>query len=115
MGTRRSGSMNIKNEIIIARIYRISNKVDNKVYIGSTLKTLVDRLSDHVYRYKHGNNMKLYKHFKLHGFSNFEMELLDYKIVKNIEEMRMIEQMWINKENPDNVLNLRSSSLLQIK
>ena len=44
MGTRNPTSMPIENEVIIGRIYKIYNIIDEKIYIGGTTKPLVKRL-----------------------------------------------------------------------
>ena len=110
MGSRRGGIINIKNEVIIGRIYKITNKIDDMVYVGSTVKTLCKRLGDHMYDYKKGTNMKLYEHFRQIGVENFEMELLEWKQVKNMNELHRLEQDWMEKENPKNLLNSRSAT-----
>lgn len=103
--TKKVRRLNIKNDVIFARIYKISNKIDNKVYIGSTYESLIKRLGNHMYSYTKGENMELYKHFSLLGLENFEMELLEYKVVKSVDEMRMLEQKWLDKEDYENLLN----------
>jgi len=38
------------------------------------------------------------------------MKLLEGKVVDNILELRQLEQKWINKENPENLLNIQKAS-----
>jgi len=98
----------IENEIIIGRVYKIYNTIDEKVYIGSTTKPLVNRLATHVSDYNRKiKKMDLYTHFSKIGYNNFKMKLLEWKQVDNIQELRSIEQKWINRENPINLLNTR--------
>ena len=54
--------------------------------------------------------MKLYEHFRQIGVENFEMELLEWKQVKNMNELHRLEQDWMEKENPKNLLNSRSAT-----
>lgn len=101
------GIIPIEGEVMIARIYKFYNTIDEKVYIGSTNKTLVKRLGDHMYSYNCGKSSDLYKHMLEIGKKNFRMKLLEYKIVDNVQEMRTSEQKWIDRENPKNLLNAR--------
>jgi len=105
MGSRKPNSIRIKGEVIIGRVYRIFNDIDNKVYIGSTIKPLAKRLGDHMYSYNINTNMDLYHHMRLIGKQYFTMELLECKQVNKLSELYMLEQIWINKENPENLLN----------
>jgi len=92
---------------LFGRIYKLYNTVDEKVYFGSTNKTLVKRLGDHMYAYNIGECFELYKHMKEIGKQNFRMKLLEYKIVDNVSELRTLEQKWLNRENPSNLLNFK--------
>jgi group I intron endonuclease len=111
MGTRKPTVMNIENDVIFGRVYKIYNIIDDEVYIGSTIQTLVQRWSEHLYQYRTEKRiMRVYSHFKKIGIENFRMKLLDAKVVENIKELRGLEQKWINKENPKNLLNSYASS-----
>jgi group I intron endonuclease len=105
MAKRTTGIIPIEGEVIFARIYKLYNVIDEMVYVGSTNKTLVKRLGDHMYAYNIGENSELYKHMKEIGKNNFRMKLLEHKIVDNVQEMRTLEQKWLNRENPANLLN----------
>ena len=102
--------IDIEGEILFARIYKLYNIIDNMVYIGSTNKTLVKRLGDHMYSYNIGINMCLYHHMRLIGITNFKMRLMECKIVENMEEMSALEQKWIDKENPKYLLNSKNAN-----
>jgi group I intron endonuclease len=101
--------INIENEVIIGRIYKISNKINEMVYIGSTLKPLCKRLGDHIYEYNRGNNMRLYDEMRKIGFKNFKMILVEWKLVDNMDELHMLEQKWIDRDNPANLLNFKKA------
>jgi group I intron endonuclease len=105
MGTRKPGTMKIKNEVILGRIYRIYNDIDDMIYIGSTIKPLVKRLGDHMYSYNINTNIELYHHIKKIGLHNFTIELLEWKLVNKLTELYKLEQYWMDKENPQNLLN----------
>lgn len=114
MGTRKAASMSIENEVIIGRIYKIYNIIDEKIYIGGTTKPLVKRLGDHMCDYNMRTNMELYKHFSKIGLNQFRMKLLECKQVDNIKELRELEQKWLDRENPDNLLNSKRAAKKQI-
>lgn len=105
MAKRTTGIIAIENEIIFARVYKFYNTIDEMVYIGSTNKTLVKRLGDHMCSYNNGEKAKLYQHMRKVGRSNFKMKLLEYKVVDNMQELRTLEQKWIDRENSKNLLN----------
>ena len=55
-------------------IYRIKNKIDNKIYIGQTIQDLDDRWKQHL---KNGSNCRYLKSaFKKYGVDNFEFQLV---------------------------------------
>ena len=110
MGRRKSRIINIRNEVIIGRIYKIINNVDDMIYVGSTVKPLVKRLGDHMYEYNRGTKLNLYEHFRKIGVENFEMELLEWKQVRNMNELYRLEQDWIEKQNPNYLLNSKRAS-----
>ena len=54
-------------------IYKIRNKIDNKIYIGQTTQDLDIRWKQHL---KKRSNCRYLKHaFNKHGTDNFEFEL----------------------------------------
>ena len=63
-------------------IYKITNLVNNKMYIGKTVSSISDRFSQHVYDSKHeaskGYNFILHKAFRKYGVDNFKIEELEY-------------------------------------
>jgi hypothetical protein len=52
------------------------------VYVGSTNKTLVKRLGDHMCSYNNGEKSKLYQHMRKIGRTNFKMKLLEQKWIE---------------------------------
>ena len=109
MAKRTKGVIPIENEVIFGRVYKLYNIIDEMVYIGSTNKTLVKRLGDHMYSYNIGENTELYKYMKVIGRQHFRMKLLEYRIVDNISELKIMEQKWIDRENPKNLLNSKKA------
>jgi group I intron endonuclease len=77
------------------KIYKITNKINNKVYIGCTVTTLEKRYYEHLYRcFKTDYKSKLYNSIKKYGEENFEIELIEECEISNIYEIerKYIEQ-----------------------
>ncbi len=95
-------------------IYKITNLINNKIYIGQTVKTLEQRWKQHICqtRYVGGNsNRKIcrYLHTSIakHGSDNFKIEVIDW--ATNETELNYKEWLWIHKLNSlsPNGYNLR--------
>ena len=86
---------------MISYIYCFTNKVNNKKYIGSTIKEPNIRKNQHLYHVKHNtdkSNYPLYQAIRKYGESNFDFDIL-YKCECSEEEIRKIEQDYIVKYN----------------
>ena len=97
-------SIYIENDIIIGRIYKITDDVTDKIYIGSCIENLDSRMSTHIDKLK-SQNSKLYTHMRNIGVNHFKMKLISHHVVNNIKELRTLEQIEINKYNPIILLN----------
>lgn len=77
-------------------IYKITNLINNKVYIGKTIKSLEWRFKKHCYDARKNPNTKNHFHRALlfHGIENFKIEQIDS--AKTKEELNEKEQYWIN-------------------
>lgn len=81
----------------MAFVYCITNKVNGKIYIGETIKTLKERLRTHYY----ASNAKHYKKSRMpillairkYGIDNFEIEPIQYYDTE--EEAKQSEIFWI--------------------
>ena len=81
-------------------VYKATNKINNKVYIGITTKTLEHRKSIHKKDSK-TKNTYFYKAIRKHGFDNFEWEVID--TAQSIEELHEKEIAYIKQyESFDN-------------
>ena len=77
------------------KIYKITNKINNKVYIGCTVTSLEKRYYEHLYRcFKTDYKSKLYNSIKKYGEENFTIELIEECEVSNIYE---IERRYIKE------------------
>lgn len=81
-------------EITLGYIYKISNDVNNKVYIGKTCKTVESRFKEHLrdYQKRDEENRPLYRAMKKYGVEHFSVEEID-----NCLDNQLVarEQYWI--------------------
>ena len=81
-------------------IYKITNKVNNKIYIGFTSKSIEKRFKQHCYlaEYKHGNTYSIiHKAINKYGVENFSIETIYSG--ENKEEVLSKEDYYINLYN----------------
>ncbi len=75
-------------------IYKITNVVNNKVYIGQTIRQIQDRFQRHI---TDAINCNLDTHFaraiRKYGKDNFKIEVIDF--ANSQEELNKKEQYWI--------------------
>lgn len=78
----------------MAYIYKITNKINNKIYIGKTLKSIEERFKEHCSDYKRRDYEKrpLYSAMKKYGIENFKVEQVEECSSDIINER---EKYWI--------------------
>ena len=81
----------------ICGIYKITNKINNKCYIGKT-EDLYTRLYTHIH---HSNNINLRNDIEKYGLKNFTWEVLESKIFKHSE--RYYIKLYNSIENGYNI------------
>ena len=76
-------------------IYKCTNNINNKIYIGLTTKTLEWRIKKHKddYKRKIQDKNHLYRAMRKYGFENFSWEIIDTATTK--EELSEKERYWI--------------------
>lgn len=79
-------------------IYKITNTVDGKAYVGQTTKTFEERYNDDGKWWVGTQNCYLKSSAAKHGHENFTVEILE-KDVKTIEELNDLETFYIKKYN----------------
>lgn len=75
-------------------IYKITNTVNGKVYIGQTAQTLEKRFYQHCRVYEAIRTSIITKAIKKYGKENFLIEQIDF--AENDEELDKKEKYWIN-------------------
>ena len=95
-------SIGIEEELIPNKyIYKITNKINNKCYIGQT-NNYVRRFREHRKMYDGKSSKILYYAFKKYGIDNFDFEVLDYG-----ENYNELEKYYIEYYNSiDNGYNI---------
>ena len=75
-------------------IYKITNQINKKIYIGKTLETIEERWRQHIKDSKRARIEKrpLYSAFNKYGIDNFTIEIVEECSVKEIDER---ERYWI--------------------
>lgn len=87
-------------------IYKVTNLINNKIYIGQTKYSADYRLHKHlseaIYEKTHNNRTITYFHNALlkYGIENFKIEIID--TANNIEELNQKEVYWIKQYNSTN-------------
>jgi len=80
-----------------AKIYCIKNNLDNNVYVGSTTKTLSQRMAKHRNAMKKHPNTGLYSKMNELGSDQFYIELIEEYPCDNLEQLRKREGKFIKK------------------
>jgi group I intron endonuclease len=73
-------------------IYRITNAVNSKFYIGKTSKTVQERFQRHCYNHQKQNTY-LYKAMRKYGVENFTIEILEETNSPNEREIYWIKTL----------------------
>jgi len=83
-------------EIIILGIYKITNKINGKIYVGSS-KSIESRWKQHIYELNKGthHSNKLQRAWNKYSEEDFKFEVI--QIVNNESELFKYEQEWIDK------------------
>lgn len=76
-------------------IYKITNKVNGKVYIGQTIHTLNHRKNRHIECVHNGTDRHLYNAMRKYGIDNFVFEEIDH--ADNIDDLNYLESYYITK------------------
>ena len=90
-------------------IYKATNIINNKVYIGQTIHTLNHRKRQHERSYSYGKNYLFPRAINKYGKENFKWEVI--YVAKDIDELNEKENYYIklyDSTNPNKGYNLKS-------
>lgn len=79
-------------------IYKITNLINGKLYIGQTTKSIEKRFVRHINDALNGLDTHFAKAIRKYGKDNFKIELLDDS-AKDQEELNQLENYYIHKYN----------------
>lgn len=93
---------NENQDVLYGFIYKIQNKINNKIYIGQTSRTLTKRIYEYKSAFNKGDlhNSYLLNAFNKYGFDNFDFTLIDSSKNQNLLNER--EVFWIGHYNTTN-------------
>ncbi len=100
---------NYKQALPPMGIYQVKNLVNNKILIGSS-KNLPGRINRFKFGLKYGteSNKELNEDYKKYGEENFSFDVIDELKPKDdpvydyTEDLKVLEEMWIEKLQPFN-------------
>jgi group I intron endonuclease len=80
-------------------IYKITNLINGKLYIGQTTTTIEKRFKQHIYKYSTNSKYKtiINQAIKKYGKENFQIEIID--VGADINELNLKEKKWIVELN----------------
>lgn len=79
------------------RIYAVRNKTNDKVYIGSTTRTLSRRMTEHRSRARNGDTDPIYQSMREVGVEVFYIELVEEFPCQNKEQLTAREGYWVRQ------------------
>lgn len=78
-------------------VYCILNKVNQKFYVGKTVKTIERRFNEHVNLSRKSDRTRLSKAIRKYGRDSFSIEIID---TADKEILHLIEMIYINEFSP---------------
>ena len=81
-------------------IYKVTNKINQEIYIGATKRTLPIRKDQHIRLINKLPNRKFYKAITTFGLDNFKWEIIDDS-AKDYNELKILERTYIYNLKPE--------------
>lgn len=79
-------------------VYKITNTINDKVYIGVTKNTLQQRWNKHLHDCNYGSQNLLYRAMRKYGYVNFKIEEIDTSAT-TLQELANLERFYIKEYN----------------
>lgn len=102
------------------KIYKITNTINTKVYIGYTERTLYERFASHTRHARQKPHYPLYAAMHEYGISRFRIELIEELSQSTFDNSRIADQReryWIDQYNSayPNGYNADSGSMKRLR
>jgi group I intron endonuclease len=78
-------------------IYKITNKINGKIYVGKTINRPLTRFSGHKSGARNGSTMPIHRAMRKYGDENFDFQVID--TAESHEELKVKEFKWIRDLN----------------
>lgn len=92
----------VKEDIETCGVYKITNLINYKIYVGSTCTSFKSRWQKHLQAINKNNhpNQYLQNSYNKHGFNNFKFEILQ-NVKKDKELIVRVEQFYLDTLKPE--------------
>ena len=97
-------------------IYKITNLIDGKIYIGQTIRTIEQRWKEHCYNANHNKKKYLYDFMRYYGVDNFQIEIIDQ--CNDQQELDKKEIQWIkfyDSQNQEKGYNISEGGMVNFR
>jgi group I intron endonuclease len=81
-------------------IYKITNNINDEIYVGSTRMNIQVRLHNHICQINSKQHMPLYSAMLEHGKENFSIIEIESKECETIKDAHILEQSYISELSP---------------
>jgi len=78
-------------------VYKIENKLNNKIYIGITIQGARTRFLHHLYESRSGSSFPIHRSINKYGKENFTIDTIE--VCDSAEKMKEREKFWISFYN----------------
>ena len=92
--------INISCQLKIGYIYKIANEINDKIYIGHTIKSIYKRFEQHCEE-PIGKGDIIHSKIKKYGSDKFNIELLERKLFFRLSELNRLSLEYRNHYNPE--------------
>jgi hypothetical protein len=90
----------------IAKVYKLTNSVDDKWYLGSTKDRLAKRIGGHRSAVRAGKTSNIYNHMRTTGIENWVITLIEQRSVPDKEHQLMFERAKLDELKDEHCLNM---------